>query len=339
MKFPWANIALLIFLISLTLSGYLGLVNGAEASAWRLWLHAISAYGLTVLFGWKSTIILDAFRRKKRWTRERVIFLVMLILLLLTVLLGLLWTFNGPLYLGGFSLVSLHIYLAVPVMLLLLWHLRRMKFIFRVQGSLSRRLFVGTAVSAAAGILLWQATEAGKAIAGLLGAERRFTGSYETGRFPTVSWLFDAPSPLAVDHWILHIEGAVSRPFSLAYDELLAQPPVERTAVLDCTGGWYTTQVWAGVPLRVLLAQAGLLDTAMSVTVISHTGYWRRFPLAVVDQMLLAHHVAGTPLSHGHGAPVRLVVPQRRGYDWVKWVTQIRVDTSPAIWQPPLPLR
>lgn len=64
MKFPWANIALLIFLITLTASGYLGLVNGHEKAAWRLWLHGISAYAVIALFVWKSRIILDAYRRK-----------------------------------------------------------------------------------------------------------------------------------------------------------------------------------------------------------------------------------------------------------------------------------
>jgi len=35
--------------------------------------------------------------------------------------------------------------------------------------------------------------------------------------------------------------------------------------------------------------------------------------------------VAGEPLPAANGAPCRLVVPTRRGLDWIKWVTEIRV--------------
>lgn len=335
MKFPWANVALLLILITLTISGYLGLVNGYESAAWRLWVHGIAAYALMALFVWKSSIILDAYRRKKRWTRERVAFSVMLLLLLLTVLMGLLWTFSGPIHLGGFSLVSLHIYVAVPVMLLLVWHVRRMKFIFKVRGMLDRRLFLGTAVSALAGILLWRT-------AGLVSGKRRFTGSYErgsfSGNFPPTSWIFDYPERIDVTAWRLHVAGEVARPYTLTYDELLALPLVTQEVLLDCTSGWYTTQIWEGVPLLVVLERAGLLAGAASVTIQAVSHYKRRFALAELEGMLLAVRVAGAPLAHGHGAPVRLVIPNRRGYDWVKWVTQIWVNGSDAIWQSPLPL-
>ena len=343
MKFPWANITLLIILITLAISGYLGLVNGYEKAAWRLWLHSASAYSLIILFVWKSSIILDAYRRKNRWTKERVSFGIMLFLLLLTLFMGLAWTFNGPIYIGGFSLVSLHIYLAVPVMLLAVWHVRRMEFIFKVKSALSRRLFLGTAVSALVGTLLWRSAELGKGLTGLEGANRRFTGSYEqgsfSGQFPSVSWLFDFPDPIDKHSWQLRIEEAVARPIRLSYDELLAMPSVKQDVLLDCTSGWYTTQTWEGVPLKVLLDQAGLLETAVSITISSIAGYQRRFALDDIDRMLLAYRVSKAPLTHEHGAPLRLVIPQQRGFDWVKWVTHIHVNTTSAMWQSPLPLR
>ena len=55
--------------------------------------------------------------------------------------------------------------------------------------------------------------------------------------------------------------------------------------------------------------------------------------------LLLAVSVGGAPLTPGRGAPVRLVVPGRRGFHWVKWVTRIEHDERPWWLEPPLPLR
>ena len=71
--------------------------------------------------------------------------------------------------------------------------------------------------------------------------------------------------------------------------------------------------------------------------VTSVTGYRRRLPLT--DHLLLAVDVGGRPLSDGHGAPVRLVVPGRRGFHWVKWVDRIEIDNAPWWLESPLPLQ
>jgi DMSO/TMAO reductase YedYZ molybdopterin-dependent catalytic subunit len=106
-------------------------------------------------------------------------------------------------------------------------------------------------------------------------------------------------------------------------------------AVLDCTGGWYSEQEWRGTRLDALLGPVPA--AARSVEVVSVTGYRRRFPIASARRLLLATSVAGEPLSAGHGAPLRLVAPGRRGFWWVKWVAEVRVLDDPAWWQPPFP--
>ena len=112
-------------------------------------------------------------------------------------------------------------------------------------------------------------------------------------------------------------------------------------AVLDCTGGWYAAQDWHGTTLGRLLADAldGDLPRDGSIDVISHTGYRRRLPLRDAEQLLLATSAGGRPLSPGHGAPVRLVAPGRRGFWWVKWVARIEVVDGPWWAQPPFPLQ
>lgn len=343
MKFPWANVILFLLLLVQMVTGYLGLTNGRGQFNWVLWLHGIGAYALIVLLYWKSQIIFDAIRRKNRWTRQRITFLVMLGLLLLVTAMGLLWTFVGPLSIGGFSLVSLHIYLAVPLMLLMAWHAWRMRFVLRLRETWSRRLFLGTAVTAVFGAVLWRGFIWLKEAAALPGALRRFTGSYEvgsfTGRFPVVSWIADRPPPVDVAAWRLTIDGAVERPLVLRYDALQQLATDEQTAILDCTGGWYSEQIWHGVSVVRLLEMAGVTAEAQSVTFEAVSGYKRRFSLEEVSEYLLGLYVAGRPLTHGHGFPARLVAYNQRGVEWVKWVTAVRVNTTSHLLQAPLPLQ
>ena len=85
--------------------------------------------------------------------------------------------------------------------------------------------------------------------------------------------------------------------------------------------------MWRGVALGTLLDRAGA--TGDHVRVISRTGYRWSFTTGAARRFLLATHAEGEPLSHGHGAPARLVAPGRRGFQWVKWVTEIHVADGP----------
>jgi DMSO/TMAO reductase YedYZ molybdopterin-dependent catalytic subunit len=56
---------------------------------------------------------------------------------------------------------------------------------------------------------------------------------------------------------------------------------------------------------------------------VSVTGHRIVLPVADLQNAILATHVGGQPLSPGHGYPLRLVVPGRRGYHWVKWLARL----------------
>lgn len=103
----------------------------------------------------------------------------------------------------------------------------------------------------------------------------------------------------------------------------------------DCTGGFYSTQEWAGARLDRLIGH----PVAESIRVVSSTGYDRRFPLERASTLLLATRAGGQPLDPGHGFPARLIVPDGRGFWWVKWVTAVEADDVPHWWQPPFPIQ
>jgi DMSO/TMAO reductase YedYZ molybdopterin-dependent catalytic subunit len=176
----------------------------------------------------------------------------------------------------------------------------------------------------------WQLIERAAAAVAAPGS-RLVTGSKHAGSFsgnayPITIWLFDPVPQLDAASWRLELGGRLAAPRVVSYADLRAGfAERQLQAVLDCTSGWWSEQVWTGVGLLDVLAAAGLSETAREVTVESVTGHHYTFPLADLTEALLVTHVGGEPLTPGHGFPVRLAVPGRRGYQWVKWVARVDV--------------
>ena len=345
MKYPWAN-TLILFLGALALiAGTLGLTNGSSGWVTALHVHRICGFAIVALLIWKGQNILLPLLKPRRRLRSLVphaLSLLLLSLLLSVLALGLAWSYAGPFYFMGFSGVSWHIYLSVAIIPIILWHTLSHRWSLRPRFWADRRSLLRTGGLAVAGLVLWRAGELTASVFNLPGADRRFTGSYERGifsgnSFPTTSWINDKPKRVDPDRWTLKVSGLVECELALRYDELTKQTETI-TATLDCTGGWYSTQEWAGLRLRDVLGQAGVRKDAASVTVHSVTGYYRRFSLEEAEPYILATRVGGDPLSHRHGFPLRLVAPGKRGFDWVKWVDSIEVNDTSKWWQPPLPL-
>ena len=148
---------------------------------------------------------------------------------------------------------------------------------------------------------------------------------------PATIWLLDQVPNLGSDHLVM----VAGQPMSTT-DLAIQAGPVR--ARLDCTSGWFADLTWSAVPLSVLIS-ADRLAAATSILVTSVTGYRRRFPPDQASALYLAVGCEGQPLSTGTGAPVRLVVPHRRGFWWVKWVASVELSDEPPWAQPPFPLQ
>ncbi len=341
MKFPWANTLLLILIVSELVSGFFGLVSGSADRAIFIQSHRVAGYGILLILAWKGRNIVFSLRWR-RTVVPRAASIFLLVTLIVTLTLGFAWSFVGPFGFKWFSGVSWHIYVGALLTPILIWHSIYQTRGFPIGFWAERRSFLRLTGIAAAAVAFWQIGELGARVGGLSGANRRFTGSHEAisfsgNTFPLTSWLNDRPLPIDSSRWGLTIKGAVMREVVLRYEDIA--PESEVVATIDCTGGWFSTQAWSGVPVAKILEQAGLTKGAASVTFTSITGYYRRFSLEEAGRYLLATHVGDETLSHGHGFPLRLVAPGKRGFEWVKWVESIEVNESPKWLQPPLPLQ
>jgi DMSO/TMAO reductase YedYZ molybdopterin-dependent catalytic subunit len=125
----------------------------------------------------------------------------------------------------------------------------------------------------------------------------------------------------------LTVSGLVETPLSFTFDDLTSMEAEERLADLPCVEGWTETALWKGTRLAPLLEQAGVLEGADNVVFSSPGGYTTSLTLADIEETdpLLAYGANGEMLPHEQGFPLRLVVPDRLGYKWIKWVTAIEV--------------
>lgn len=293
--------------------------------------HAISGFGIVLVAPLKfSGPVRTGFRRRRpsRWVST-----VLGMLVLATVTLGIAHSTGASYGVGPWSPLWTHQALGLVAGGLLVWHVAA-RPVRPSTTDLDRRAFLTAAGGTAAAVGLAVAQEAVLDAAGWPGGDRSVTGSHRAGSYdpdamPAVQWLDDtAPTDTDPDRWPLTVAG---RPVPI--DELrgLAQPLLAR---LDCTGGWYADQRWDTVPIARLLPPGA---PGRSLQVTSATGYRRLFPLTKAHELHLAVGYDGRPLRRGHGAPVRLVAPGRRGPHWVKWVVDVAVTDRPAWLQLPLP--
>jgi sulfane dehydrogenase subunit SoxC len=151
----------------------------------------------------------------------------------------------------------------------------------------------------------------------------------------------------------LLIHGMVRRPLLFTVEALLRYPRVSRIHFLECSGnsavmygatppsqtagqahGLVSCSEWTGVPLRLLLEEAGVEPSAPWILAegADAAAMSRSVPMAkAMDDALLALFQNGERLRPENGYPVRLFLPGYEGNMSVKWLRRIKVTATPTM--------
>lgn len=331
----WSILALVGFEVATGLTTFL---MGNPREAWLFLVHGAGGVALLGLLYWKFRRVLGRVANPVRWSPGAALSVLIGLLAVATVGTGVLWAF-GLLSVRSFPTgVSIHAYLALILLPLVAIHVLLRHRPLRRGDFKGRRDALRWLGLAGFGALALGGQAAANRTLGTQGEMRRFTGSRElgtdggNGAFPPTIWALDHPTPIDRDGWRLEVVGAVQNPLSLPYSEVRTFEDRLR-ATLDCTSGWHSTQDWEGVRVDQLLAHCSPDRKAGWVRFRSVTGYRWSLPIEEARDALLATRVAGEPLAHHHGFPLRLVAPGRRGFQWVKWVEGLDLLTAPDFGQ------
>jgi sulfane dehydrogenase subunit SoxC len=150
----------------------------------------------------------------------------------------------------------------------------------------------------------------------------------------------------------LMINGLVEKPLVFTMDDIRRMPRTSRIHFLECaansgmewrgaqlngcqfTHGMVHNVMYTGVPLKVLLDEAGLRPNAKWLMLEGGdaSGMNRSLPLEKgLNDVLLAFAMNGEALRPEQGYPLRAVIPGWEGNLWVKWLRRIEVGDQP--WQ------
>ena len=168
------------------------------------------------------------------------------------------------------------------------------------------------------------------------------------------------------EHRLL-IDGMVDHPLVFTMEELKRLPAVSRIHFLECTGnsgmmhyksmmrdlkkspesakdtyviqtmhGRVSTSEWTGVPLSLLLKEAGVQAGASWIVAEGNDmqRHSKSCPLAkALDDVIVAYGQNGEAIRREQGYPLRLVVPGFQGVNNVKFLRTIKVTDKPYFLQ------
>lgn len=213
----------------------------------------------------------------------------------------------------------------------------------------TRRSFLVSLITAAAGYAGWQWLRTQPEIDGIPGPLRKVLGFNERlsrGLFHPSRHIEELPEraltaggprangeigiTTAFDEktWRLQVGGDLS----LTLADVKTLPEVSQITRLHCIEGWTTVARWTGVRFTDFVEKfipEGRAKPYVALTTPDNDYYvGLDASSAYHAQTLLCYAINGKPLSREHGAPLRLVIPTKYGIKNLKRVGRIRFQTN-----------
>ena len=217
-------------------------------------IHGWVGIAIIVLLSWKLRRVRRRVTEPRRWRRATVVSVLLSITAVASLVTGIVWT-TAQWPAGYPSGMILHTTFGLLSLALVFWHMAlRYRPLLR-QDVRDRRTALSALGVLLTGGLVWTAQNRTLHLLQAPGAQRRFTGSRSTGdergnaAFPVTMWMFDRPTPLDLDDYSLSVSGLIKQKTTYNLEQLAGMDLQDIEAVLDCTGGWYSKQVWRGIPV------------------------------------------------------------------------------------------
>jgi DMSO/TMAO reductase YedYZ molybdopterin-dependent catalytic subunit len=133
--------------------------------------------------------------------------------------------------------------------------------------------------------------------------------------------------------WKLTVDGLVTQPYTLTYNDLATFPTQTQYESMMCIsnevgGGYMSNAKWEGIRLKDLLQRAGTINPGSTKVVLYATDNYSdsiHLSKALEDTTMMALRMNDQTLPDDHGYPARLLVPGIYGMKHVKWITHIQV--------------
>jgi DMSO/TMAO reductase YedYZ molybdopterin-dependent catalytic subunit len=213
----------------------------------------------------------------------------------------------------------------------------------------TRRSFLVGGIAAAAGFGTWtwirksfddggipaplrRAEEADDVFSHALFSESRLAKTFDAAdigeaRVNSMIGIEDDPEP----GWKLLVDGGDA----VLLDQIKALPKVEQITQFKCIEGWDYIMKWGGVKFSDFAAAHAPSGATQKPWVGLETPDGEYYvgldrASAMHPQTLLAYEMNGQPLTKGHGAPLRLLIPVKYGIKNLKRVGKVTFsDTRP----------
>ncbi len=154
--------------------------------------------------------------------------------------------------------------------------------------------------------------------------ERLPPGQKLTTGFPVLD--LGVQPEISPDEWRLKIDGCVGKPTVLTWAQFNQLPQVDDVSDFHCVTTWSKFDCrWGGVAFTTLYELVQPQPEAAFVYFTSLDGYSTNVALekCLDDDVLIATHFEGNPVTREHGGPARVIMPKLYAWKGAKFVSGI----------------